>query len=129
MGANLMKSEALLEFHLEGDSCIEAELLSKTIHDFAELTKLAAKEENPEAYLKMNVTAFKNGSFQVDFSAVCEITRNLLTPENVSIAKDILSVVIGFFEIKKHLKGKEAKRLQQKGNNLKIENADGEIHV
>ena len=125
-GVNLMKSEALLEFHLDGENYIEAELLSKTIHDFAELTKLAAKEENPEAYLKMNVTAFRNGSFQIDFSAVYEITRNLLTPENISTAKDIISTVIGFFEIKKHLKGKEPRSVEPVGDKLEIKNDDGE---
>ena len=70
--SELIKSTAQFGIHLEGESEIDAILLSKTISDMAELTQLAARKENPDAYLKMNVTAFKNGSFQIDFSTVCE---------------------------------------------------------
>jgi len=70
MDAELIKIKTAFGFHLSGESSIDAELLSKTIHGVAKLTDLAAKEENSEAYLKMNVTAFKNGSFEIAFSAV-----------------------------------------------------------
>ena len=127
MKTDLLKSQANLGFHLHGDSYIDAELLSRTIHDVVELTKLAALEENPDAYLKMNVTAFKNGSFQIDFSAICEIARNLFTVENINIASGIISTVVGFFEIKKHLKGKAPKSVTPSGPNLKVENEDGDV--
>ncbi len=126
MNNDLIKSESALRFHLDGDSQIDAKLLSKIINDFAELTRFAAKDVNKEAYLKMNVTAFENGSFNISFSAVCELARNLFTTENVSLAADILGIVLGYFDIKKFLKGKHPKDVRKKSNNkVEIINADG----
>lgn len=67
MGVKLVKSEDVFSFHLDGNSSIDAILLSKIISNIAELTKMAAIYENPDSYLRMNVTAFKNGSFEIDF--------------------------------------------------------------
>lgn len=70
MGVKLVKSEDVFSFHLDGNSSIDAILLSKIISNIAELTKMAAIYENPDSYLRMNVTAFKNGSFEIDFSTI-----------------------------------------------------------
>ena len=80
MCAELTKSESSLNFHLDGESQIDAKLLSRIINDFAELTQCAAKDIDHEAYLKMNVTAFENGSFNIAFSAVCEKAGAKSTP-------------------------------------------------
>lgn len=123
MVVKLMKSEDTFSFHLDGNSYIDAVVLSKIIMDLAELTKIAALEENPEAYLKMNVTAFKNGSFEIGFSAICEFTENLISQGSqfIQLASTAISTVKGFFEIKKLLKGKKPKSIQ--------ENNDGKITV
>ena len=112
-GSELIKSTAQFGIHLEGESEIDAMLLSKTISDMAELTQLAARKQNPDAYLKMNVTAFKNGSFQIDFSTVCEVAQslsNMATPV-ATLALTVVGTVKGIFEIKKLLKGKKAKEV------------------
>ena len=104
MGVKLIKSEDYFSFHLDGKNSIDAKILSELIGDIAELTKFAALEENPDAYLKMNVTAFENGSFQINFSAICEFAENLIN--NVLPLAEFASITIStvkeFFEIKKH---------------------------
>ena len=126
MCAELTKSESSLNFHLDGESQIDAKLLSRIINDFAELTQCAAKDIDHEAYLKMNVTAFENGSFNIAFSAVCEIARNLFTPDNIALASNILDTVKSYFEIKKFLKGKHPETVNEKSNNkIEIINSDG----
>jgi hypothetical protein len=117
--------------HFDGENEIDAELLSKTIHDMAELTKLATKEKNSQAFLKMNVTAFKNGSFIIDFSTICEIASSLFNNTNVCIgfAGSVVTIVGGFFAVKKHVKGAKAKRVSEpdKNGNIEIENNLGQI--
>lgn len=115
MNAELIESREMMSFHLDGESEIDAALLSKMISDMAELTKITAREVNPDAYLKMNVTAFKNGSFQVDFSAVCQVAESLINTlaPGVTLAATVIGGVKGIFEIKKFLKGEKAKSVTE----------------
>lgn len=113
MENDLIQSKAQFSFHLDGENEIDATLLSKTIADMAELTKLAAREQDPDAYLKMNVTAFKNGSFQIDFATVCQAVQNIYqaAPVVAGLALTVVSAVKGIFEIKKILKGEKPKSI------------------
>jgi hypothetical protein len=129
MTDDLIQSKAAFGLHLEGSNEIDAELLSETIHDMAELTKLAASEENPQAYLKMNVTAFRNGSFQIDFSTICETVKTMFVPATAAagFAASVVNTVKGFFEIKKLLKGEKPKNVSDIDNKkIVVENNVGE---
>lgn len=131
MEQNLIKSQDKFSFHLNGDSSIDALLLSKTIQDFAELTKLIALEQNPEAFIKLNVTAFENGSFIIDFQTITEIV------ETISESKEMFSIfasivvggIVGVFKIKKFLKGETPLEQTIEGDSIKIKNKDGDVIV
>lgn len=123
MGVQLMKSEATFSLHLDGSNTIDAVILSDIIRDIAELTKLAANEKDTESYLKMNVTAFENGSFQIDFSAIKEFVDNLINNSSqvLTFAGQVVATVKGYFEVKKLLKGKKEKNI--------AENQDGSVTI
>jgi hypothetical protein len=124
----LIKSESKYSFCLDGENEMDAVLLAKTISDMAELTKIAASAENPEAYLKMNVTAFRNGSFIIDFSAICEAKETLVinAVTAASFAATIITILKGIFEIKKLLAGKKPKSISEAGDDkIEVENEDG----
>jgi hypothetical protein len=126
---DLIKSSATFGLHINDYSEMDATLLANTIRDFAELTKAAAKEEDPEAYLKMNVTAFRNGSFQIDFSTVCMIGEKLITGAvyAAGFALTVVGIVKGFLEIKKLLKGEKPKSITKIGDgNTMVENNVGD---
>lgn len=128
MENDLIESRAKMSFHLDGDNEIDASLLSKMISDMAELTKLTAKNVNPDAYLRMNVTAFKNGSFQIDYSAVCQAAKTLFSTAATctTLATAVIGSVKGIFEIKKLLKGNKEKSVTDNGNGtITVESADG----
>ena len=131
MGSNLIKSHDNFSFHLNGDSSIDAILLSNTIRDFAELTKIIAYEENPDAFIKLNVTAFENGSFIIDFQTVTEIAENIINkvdnPE--MFAKCIVAGIIGAFKIKKFLKGEKCSEKTIEDDSIKIKNKNGDVLV
>ena len=129
MEEKLVKSESSFAFHIDGDNFIDAEVLSNIINDMAKLTKYAAKEENPEAYLKMNVTAFRNGSFEIDFSTICEIKDDLINCVEVAIplAATLVGTVKGYLEIKKLIKGNKAKEVKElPDNKIQVTNLVGD---
>lgn len=128
MDNNLVESRAIFSFHLDGNSEIDASLLSKTIADMAELAKLTSQVEDPDAYLKMNVTAFRNGSFQIDFSAVCEAAKSFLDGSGsaAELATKVISAIKGIFEIKKALKGSKPKSILENIDEIIVETQDGE---
>lgn len=129
MDGNLIQSNASFSIRLEGDNEIDATILSNTIHDVAELTKLAAKAEDPEAYLKMNVTAFRNGSFQIDFSAICQLAESLINNSTslAVLALTVVGTVKGFLEIKKLLKGEKPKKIEPtQDGKIEVENNNGQ---
>lgn len=123
MDVKLMKSEAKVSLHLEGNNTIDAVALSEIIKNFAELAKYAAARQDPESYLKMNVTALQNGSFQINFSAIQEFIDNLINnpSEMLSFAGQVISTVKGYFEVKKLLKGKKEKSV--------VDNCNGTITI
>lgn len=126
----LIESKAQMSFHLDGENEIDAALLSRMISDMAELTQLAAKEVNPDAYLKMNVTAFKNGSFQIDYSAVCQAAETIFTGAVAcaGLAATVIGGVKGIFEIRKILKGEKPKAVTDKKDGyITVESQDGQI--
>jgi hypothetical protein len=126
---DLIQSQASFGFHLDGESEIDAELLADTIHNMAELTKEVSSQENPEAYLKMNVTAFKNGSFEIAFSAICQVANKI--GQNPVTAATFAAAVVGtvksIFEIKKLVKGEKPKSITEAGKDeIKVENNEGQ---
>lgn len=129
MGGRLMESQAQFSFHLDGNSEIDANILSNIIGDMAKLAKLTAQNIEPDAYLKMNVTAFQNGSFQIDFSAVCEAATGIwsFVAGTVPVAGKIVDAIKGCFEIKKLLKGQSPKKVVDKTDKtIEVENNAGE---
>ena len=132
MNDNLVKSSSAFSFHLDGENEIDATLLAKTINDTAQLAKEAAKLVDPEAYLKMNVTAFKNGSFQIDFSTICEVSQTIFTTATLAVgfAGAVVGTMKGFLEVKKLLKGDKPKNVTPVDNeHIKIENTSGDSIV
>ena len=129
MENDLIESKAGMSFHLDGENEIDATLLSHMISDMVEFTKIISKEVNPDAYLKMNVTAFKNGSFEVLFSAVCQAAETLFTGVGAAAATagTVIGAVKGGIEIKKLLKGKTPKWVETHSDGkVSIESQNGE---
>lgn len=122
---NLIKSESQFTFKFDGGSEIEAVLLSRAIVNIADLIKIAAMYECPNDYVKIKVTSLRSGSFQINFSTVSEAMSHLYRSfEDVSaLALKIVGIVLGFFKIKKHLKGKKPKTITEKSEGMiEVEN-------
>ena len=129
MSDNLIESNSKFSFHLDGGHEIDTVLLIKIINDIAELTKIAAKAENPEAYLKLKVTTLRDGSFEIVFSAICNLGESLFdTAVSVSpLALNVVETVKGFFSIKKLLKGSKPRKISDLDDGrILVENTEGD---
>ena len=81
--------------------------------------------------IEIKIKALEKGSFLINIELVesaLEHLKNLLTKDNVEYAAAIIGSVIGLVELKKFLKGKKAKSVDEKTNEkVRIENEEGEV--
>lgn len=114
----LIESKSKLSLRVNGDRRIDEFILSKTISDFALIIQEVAKEENPNAYVKMEVQPFENGSFAIVFSAICSADEPSETTlyEDMGLAEIILLGVTNVFDISRFLKGEKPKKTTYESN-------------
>ncbi len=80
--------------------------------------------------IDIQIKALEKGSFLIHIDLVettFDTLKNLLTKENIETAGYIIAGFVGLIEIKKHLKGKEAKSEEKAGDRIKIENEKGQV--
>ncbi len=111
------------DLHIDGEHQIQAELLSNILYDISKLTEIIADEEQAENGYKLSVTAFKKGSFEIVFNL-----QDIIN--GISVSANIITCLVGAFELKKHLKGKNPKRISELADNtIKVENNYGNIII
>jgi hypothetical protein len=128
MSYESIHSQDSFSIHINGDNSIDAMLLSQIIGDMAKLTKDAAYYEDPTADCNVNITALKNGSFQIDFSALLGTASTLLSDITAvsTLATTVITTLKGYFELKKILNGSQPKEVQElSGNKIYVTAEDG----
>lgn len=109
--------------HIDGEHQIQAELLSNILYDISKLTEIIADEESSGNRYKLNVTAFEKGSFEIVFNL-----QDIIN--GIAVSANIITCLIGAFELKKHLKGKKPKQVSEfDDNTIKVENNYGNIII
>ncbi|QNU66520.1 hypothetical protein EHE19_016940 [Ruminiclostridium herbifermentans] len=104
---------------IDGEYQIQAELLSNILYDISKLTEIIADEEGSRNGYKLNVTAFEKGSFEIVFNL-----QNIIS--GIGVSANIITCLVGVFELKKHLKGKKPRRISEfDDNTIKVENNYG----
>jgi hypothetical protein len=106
---------------------IDAELFTKTINNTIDLVKASANAINPQAFLRLEIKANKEGSFETIIDAIAKYSVDLLTKDNIGLACEIITGFYFLLEIKKHLKGKKAKKIETKEAQTAIVNQDNAV--
>lgn len=96
-------------------------LFSICIKNTIELVKAASQAINPNAFLRLEIKANKEGSFETVIDAVVKCTSDLFAKENIKLAGTIISGFVGILTIKKHLGGKKAKMLSTRTTRLLLQ--------
>lgn len=110
----------------EKQHSIDAELFTKIINETIELVKVAATTIEPNSFLRLEIRANKEGSFQTIIDAIVKCHSSLFTPESASYAFNVVQGFCNFLQIKEHLKGKKAKKIEKKENTATITNQENE---
>lgn len=80
--------------------------------------------------IDIQIKALEKGSFLIHIDLIestLENLKNLLTRDNIEIAGTVIGVFVGLIELKKFLKGKKEKTIENSGNKVKITNEAGEV--
>lgn len=120
------KSEAKFSMHFGGEKEIDLRTLITSLDGTVELINNVANAQDKDAFVKINVTGTREGSFVIDLAAIASTAHTLLTKENVNFAKTCIDSVCGLFTIKKHLRGENPKKIESSGDNVAIENVHAE---
>lgn len=118
-----------------GKNSIDAENFSAIIQNTISLMKESANTLCPEAFLKLEIRANKEGSFLTTIDTIVKTHPDLINDLKllgecgagvISSGVGILSGVLIWLKIKEHLKGQKAKQVIVEKNDATIINADGE---
>jgi len=106
-------------------------LISSLIHTTAVVQEVN-RFLNSGKSIEIKVKALEKGSFLCHIELVesaVEAIRNLLTKENIALGAAIITSLVGVIELKKHLKGKKARSVSEKGGRTHIENHQGTVLI
>lgn len=110
-----------------GKNSIDAEIFTTVINNTIDLVKASANVIEPAAFLRLEIKANKEGSFESILEVVVKYGKDLLTQHHVEIACEILGGFLTFLKIKKHLKGRKPRELKNKEDVTIITNQDGQV--
>lgn len=120
------ESKSAFSFEFSGQNFIDAETLSTTINNIIDSLQHLTTKEDPEAFVKLKVTKFRDGSFDIDLNAIVAFIPSLLTPESFMFASSVVSLFVNSITIKKFLKGNKPYDIQFKDEEATITNSERE---
>lgn len=117
-------SDFLFEF--EGENEIDAGVVVETITNVVDSLQHITSRVDPDAYVKVKISSFECGSFDINLKAIVECAKTLFNRNNIETASFIVATLLGCIEIKKHLKGKKPKDITDADSESVITNHEGE---
>lgn len=108
-----------------GRNSIDAETFTKSINNTVELIKESANIVDPSCFLRLEIKATQEGSFETVIDAVVRHKDDLLIVS--SIAGNIIQGFLNFLLIKEHLKGRKAKKIESNDKETAIQNQDNQV--
>lgn len=109
---------------------VEANTLISSLVNISTILQETNSELNKESKVNIKIKALSEGSFEVnwvyEFVAMATVAVPLL-PQAISTSSDLLTILVSFLDIKKHLKGEEPKKIEEHDESIEIENNSGKI--
>lgn len=118
-----MQTEERLTLKFDGTNEISLETLRQCLDITLDTMKFVADRNlTDKDYCRMVVQDVRKGSFVIDIGLVVDIATGIITG-----ISSLAGIVISIFKLRKHLKGKEPKKIHKEENGVKIENCEGNI--
>ncbi|MDC0864859.1 hypothetical protein OAP56_02800 [Rickettsiaceae bacterium] len=122
----LVKSTDSFKLNFGGDEhSIDAELFTQVMGDTINLIKHSANIIDPRSDIKLEIRANKEGSFETIINIIANHISDFVTKENIGFAFIAAQFFFECIKTKKHLGGKKAKEVKDKGQNTIIINQKG----
>ncbi|NBX53094.1 MAG: hypothetical protein EBT63_05545 [Proteobacteria bacterium] len=125
MKTDFIESVESFKVSFGGKNSIDAETFTKSINNTIDLVKESANALDPSCFLRLEIKATQEGSFETVIDAVIRHKDDLLLVS--SIAGNIIQGFLNFLLIKEHLKGRKAKKIESNDKETAIQNQDNQI--
>lgn len=105
---------------------IDVKTLIDSLNSLTTVVEEINKDLHPENSIKIVVKATEKGSFIMELGLIVDYVKNLLDPDDLGVASEVLKVLLQILQIKQILKGKEPKSIEKKDeHNVVIESQEG----
>jgi hypothetical protein len=123
-----------LKIKYGGGNEIEANTYINSLLHFTTVVQAVNKSINKNKKVSVKVKANSQGSFIVELGVqsanIVDGIKQMFSPENVSYASDLITVVVAVYGAAKFLKGKQPKSLiELPEGGVRIENNEGNVNV
>lgn len=118
------ESSSDFSFEFGGENEIDASIVVETITSVVESIQHITNKIEPDAYVKVKVSSFECGSFDINLKAIAECAKTLFNVDNIQIASLIVTTFLGCIQIKEHLKGEKPKSIFDEGDKSVIINCE-----
>lgn len=120
-------SDCSFSFELAGDEGIYVDTLAITMDSVVGILKEIVNESEPDALVRLKVTKFDTGSFDIDFLALVETAKSVVTDAKV-LATGVVSILTSIIGVKQFLKGNKPKEVKKvEDGKIQITNESGEV--
>lgn len=106
-------------------------LISSLIHTTTIIQELNRYFDSGKK-IEIKVKALEKGSFQINIElieTVIDSLKTIFTKENLELGSWLITSFVGLIEIKKFLKGKRPRKIEEKGSESIITNENGDTII
>lgn len=125
-----MNENKSLKIKFGGESSqINAKTFLNSLASFVSIVEEIDHELFHDNNIEVKINAIEPGSFVIDIELLAtayEALAPLINRENFYALSEIVAMIVGLYEIRKHLKGKKAKEIEKDKGSISIQNSEGE---
>ena len=126
---NILDTDFKIKFDGEKHQ-IDANLLVNNLIHTTSIIQEINRNFDSGKKIDIQIKALEKGSFLIHIDLIesaFDNLKNLLTKDNIELAGSVIGAFVGLIELKKFLKGKEEKAIENSGNKVKITNQEGQV--
>ena len=126
---NILDTDFKIKFDGEKHQ-IDANLLVNNLIHTTSIIQEINRNFDSGKKIDIQIKALEKGSFLIHIDLIesaFDNLKNLLTKDNIELARSVIGAFVGLIELKKFLKGKEEKAIENSGNKVKITNQEGQV--
>lgn len=130
VGGKMVENEFKIKF--DGQLYqVDAQTFITSLVNISAIIQEVNQELQTDKKIDIKIKAIEKGSFIAGLSLqeVAMASQGLFNSQDLAVAANIVTVLVGLYTLKKHLGGKKAKKVEEQGDKISIENDKGIIQI